>query len=310
MTPATISLKVLSTEEASQYQSMTFPKYRSLLCQASETGPVLAVLVEVNGESAGLALGRRNRDSDSNLLKSGEVLSLFVKKTHRGQWLSRQLLQRLSDELHQRGCRNLSLVYMTGGPSQTAIEALLVHQGWSEPELRMLVFKTELERLRHAHWLNAVRLPKKFDLVHWRELSSGEREKLKRDQQQNEWIPKDLDPFLFEGVGVDGSPPEPACSLALKEGSRVCGWVLSHRLDGKTVRFSCGFVRPDLQAVLLLMPIYLEAGSRARDIGYEYASWTVPHWHKEMARFARNRMPEYCVEFSETRSSHKCLVSD
>lgn len=300
MTRATIALKVLSTDKASQYQSMTFPKYRMLLSNASTKGSVVAVLVEVDDEPVGLGLGKRNSEGDS-----GEVLSLFVKKTHRGRWLSRSLLSRLSEELQSRGCRSISLVYMTGGPSQPAIEALLRGQGWSDPELRMLVFKTELERLRHAHWLNAVRLPKRFNLVSWGELDSDQRDHLQREQREDNWIPKDLNPFQFEGVGVDGSPSEPACCLALEEGSRICGWVLSHRLDDRTVRFSCGFVRPDLQAVLLLMPIYLEAGFRARDLGYEFASWTVPHWHTEMARFARNRMPEYCVEFSETRTSEK-----
>lgn len=194
----------------------------------------------------------------------------------------------------------LTCTYVSEHPARPALEHVMACAGWTPPAPRMLMFQADLETMRSARWLQNVALEPDDALVPWTQLSDLERETLAVWQRAEEWIPQDLLPWRHE-EGCD-----PRTSLALRRDGRVVGWVITHALGPTTLRFSSGWVHPDLQRRGRLFALYGAAGDRAIEAGFTHASWTVPLHHEAKAAFARRWMAPH-ARCRETLGSAKVL---
>jgi Acetyltransferase (GNAT) family. len=311
--PTGLELRRLgSPEHAFPFRSMTFPRFVPVLRQAGANPGVVAIGATIaggpaDGSEVGLALGWLGPTSNG----AAELLSLNVRADRRGTGIGRALLAELERVFIALGAASLASVYMTRLPSVSAFEAVLRARGWSDPVRRMLVFRTRRERLREADWFDLFQtLPPGTQIKPWHEITDVERAVLQRNLAENPGrAPDDVNPFRFEGRGIDDSAPEPALSLACLVDGEIVGWNMAHRIGPASVRFSCSYVWPDKQARLPLLALWDWAFHRLEPAGYTHVSWAVSPHHEAMVRFNEQMLLPYVDEFDETRGSIKTFAA-
>jgi len=276
---------------AAAFLPLTFPSHRPVLGHPESDG--LAVGIYHEDVPIGLALAR-----PLAIPGRAELLSLFVVPDHRHRGLGGALLTRLEALLVRKGFSMMTAVYTGGKPTTPFLTQLLARNGWLAPLRRMMVFKADLAAFGQAPFLTRGELDDSFALLRWDDLDPAEREAL----HNAPWVPEDLAPWhhLHE-------THEPDTSLALRHDGQVVGWVITHHLDHGLLRFSTGYMRPDLQRRGRLFPLYLESGKRALAKGYTRASWTVPFHHTSKAAFARRWMLPYVQSYAESFGTAKWL---
>ena len=276
------------------YQAFTFPRFRPRLQALKPQGLTIASAASDSNQPIGLALAEIEPDG-----KSAEVLSIFVEPDYRRQGIGLALLIRLEQELFSRGCISAELVYTTGQPTTPALERLLQKCNWASPQARMLLCKASLPLMMKAPWLEKATLPSSYTIFPWAEITQDERIAIQQQQEVSPWIPKDLNPFKHE------ENFEPLNSLGLRYQGQVVGWIITHRLATDTIRYSCGFVNPDLQK----RGVYISLIANAIQIQYKEkiikGIWTVPLVHTPMVHFVKKRMAPYLTSLEETRGSFK-----
>jgi GNAT superfamily N-acetyltransferase len=290
------TLQTLNSITAMPYQRLTFPSYRDRLYNLTPT-TTLAIGAMVDEQAIGLALAEMLPDG-----RSATVLSIFVDSCYRDRGIGTALLARLEQELQHRGCAELELVYVTGKPSTAALERLLHRCGWDEPQPRMIICKSTTDRIAAAPWMQKTHLPASFQIVPWTEITAGDRAWIQQQQLDDPWIPPDLVPFQLE------ENFEPINSLGLRYHGQIVGWVITHRLDPNTIRYTCSFVREDLQRMGRIVPMYVAAIQRQHQAGIKQGIWTVPLRHTAMYTFVQQRMADYMTSIEETRGVSKPLA--
>ncbi|MBO3462767.1 GNAT family N-acetyltransferase [Aetokthonos hydrillicola Thurmond2011] len=289
------SLQILDSSTAAAYESMTFPLFRSHLQVLEPQGLTVAIGAADLGQPIGLALAEIQSDHHS-----AKVLSLYVSPERRNAGIGRALLTRLEQVLSQRGCTNVSIVYMTGKPTTSALEHLLQKCHWSTPTPRMLICKSD-NRALDAPWLKIYEhLPPSFAIFPWCELTNDERIAIEKQQETNPWIPNELVPFPHE----EGM--EPLTSFGLRYQGQVVGWLITHRIYPDTIRYTCDWVREDLQKTGCLLALHAKAHKRQAIAKIPKAIWTVPLQHSNMVRFEEYEK-DYLTSIEQTNGSFKIL---
>lgn len=294
-----LELRHLGRMEASLYVHMTYPAYRSLLWPYLAGPGVVAIGAACAGRMVGLGLALIVSPPDE-----ARILSIYVVQEERGHGVGYALFERLEKELRGRGCRSASVVFKDGGSSASALRALLAHRRWSPPRARTLICKAD-GRFLAAPWFHKCKLPEEYSIFPWTELTPAERCSLYERQGVQRWIPDDLLPERHEpGMAALNS-------VGLRLHHEVVGWVITQRIGPQLYRYSCSFVRDDLQRSLRIVPLYQEAIRRqAREHGISSVGiWTVPARHVAMARFARRRMRPYLLSLDESMESCKDFAS-
>ncbi len=291
-----LQLELLNPLTALPYQAFTFPTFRARL---QRLGPLSIAIGAVKaGCPVGLVLAELSPD-----LRVAEVLSIFVTPAARRSGVGTALLTQLEQTLAERGCTEVQMVFMTGKPAIAALEQLLEKRHWTAPEPRMIVCKSTIDRITQAPWMAQNRLPASFTLFPWHELTAAERDTLHQEQQTATWFPADLAPLAQEQENL-----EPLNSLGVRYQGSVVGWVMTHRLNADTIRYTCSFIRADLQRRGRIIPLYVEAIRRQAIAGIPNGIWTVPLRHTAMFNFVQNRMASYMTSIEMTKGTTKQLT--
>ena len=292
------SLEVLDSSTAKVYEKMTFPLFRPRLQTLDPEGMTVAVGATDLGKPIGLVLAQIQPGAIST-----EVLSLYVSAERRNAGIGTALLNFLEEVLLKRGCRSLSMVYMTGKPTTPALEKLLEKCGWSSPTPRMLICKSD-RRVLDAPWLKMYeKLPPSFTIFPWCEVTNEERITMEEQQKTDPWIPEELVPFLHE----EGM--EALTSFGLRYQGQVVGWLITHRIFPDTIRYTCDWVREDLQKTGCLIALHAKAHKRQAIAKIPKAIWTVPLHHENMVRFEEYEK-EYLTSMEQTKGSFKILDTE
>jgi GNAT superfamily N-acetyltransferase len=285
-----------SAAAASWFHHMTFPAYQHLLAFEGSRPVPFALAVRSAGRPAALALAAPVSAD------SAQLLSVFVEKEARHRGLATELVERTATECASRGFIRLTATYMLEASQigTAPVEIIFARNGWSNPERRMLVVHCSIESVRNAAWMKRRQLPAGHEIVSWVDVTSVEREEIQQSNARAPWIPPDLVPFKHE------TNLEPVTSVALRLNGQVLGWCLNHGVGDK-LRFTCSFVRDDLQGRGRVFSLYQEAVARAPRAGFSVGMWTVPVWHARMVQFAERHMRPYSLFFGETRGVEKRL---
>ncbi|MEA5627194.1 GNAT family N-acetyltransferase [Nostoc sp. UHCC 0251] len=281
--------------EALAYQTFTFPLFRPHLQVLKPGSSIVAIAASNASEPIGLALSEIQPNG-----KLAQVLSIFVAPFYRRQGIGTALLRRLESQLRSQGCTHLELVYTTGKTTTPALERLLEICDWNSPQPRMLVGKSTYSSMINAPWMKRTALPASYSLFPWQEITQDDRTAL--EQQTNSWIPSQLMPFQHE------QNLEPLNSLGLRYQGDVVGWIITHRLDPETIRYTSGFVRPDLQKAGRYISLIANAIQLQIDAKVLFGIWTVPFVYPAMVSFVRQRMLPYMIAIEESRISSKNLI--
>ncbi len=300
---ATIKYRVLDrTSETAAllpFHALTFPSLRALLDGRDPAAWPVAVGALLDGEPIGLALGGLPNTPE----RQPALVSLYVLPAHRQRGVATELLARFEREMAARSCTEVETVFTTNKPGAAEFAAVLARRGWSPPEMRMLLIKLNIHSLRTADWFQRTPLPPDEEIIRWRDVTAAEREDLRRSQEQEGWIAKDLVPFDHE---------KGAClhtSMALRKGGRIVGWMICHLIDSVHQRYTCGYVRPELMRLGRYFQLMVAASEPLCTPEYPASVpiYTVPSWHPRMVRFADRRMVPHATFRGETMGSRKAL---
>lgn len=284
----------LERGDAARYGAMTFPSFRELI-DVDENA--VAIGVERSGEPCGMALGYFPPDQDPEI---SHLLSLFVDPEHRGRGLGETLLHRFEDLVRVAGKKCLRATYMTGKPGIEAFEHVLQKCAWDAPRTRMIVVKSTIPVIAHAPWMRLTELPEGMEILAWSDVTEADRAALRCSHEETHWIAEDLIPFDHE------ENYDPCTSVALRHEGQIVGWVINHQMSRQLIRFTCAYMRPDLQRLGRIVWLYAESVRRMERHGFHEGMWTIPLKHPRHAAFARRWMAPYSTFFGETRGVEKC----
>ncbi len=293
--PATRSL-------GEEWAGMTFPFHRHLLgllgTGASDPKGVTPVAryALVDGQPAGLILA----ELPTPQRPSAELLSMFVVPEQRGRGLATSLLEGLEADLANAGVSELIGTYMTGKPSISAIERIFVKRGFTPPELRKIVVKYTPEEPSRALWYRRAKMPSHASIFPWVELTPEERDALKRSQSETAWIPPLLEPWRSDKVFDEVS------SFGMRRHGEVVGWVINHRVQPDLVRFTTSFMRPDMQRLGAIFPLYVASLKSLEGSGITCVFVTSAEF-ANMVQFALRRVAPFVHYTGETRGVSKAL---
>ncbi len=280
-------------QEASKYYKLTFPLYYRQLRACTLEGNVVAIAIQNTDQPIALALAEIKSD------RQAEILSIFVEPSHRKQGLGNALLEQLLEELKKRHCNGVEMVYISGKSSTPALERLLQKLDFTAPKPRMLVCKGDRKMLE-APWLQQeYRLPRTMEIVSWLAITPEEKQQIQDSQTENPWIPEDLIPFQHE------KNLEPLNSVGIRYQNRVVGWIITHRLELDTIRYTCSFIKQNLQKRGLIIPAYsqsIKLQTAKPDI--PKVIWTVPFKYTPMVNFMKKNLA-YMVSVEESRGVSK-----
>ena len=282
-------IQLSDAKAAAQYRSMTFPAFQGLLNFNSADVAPLAVGTLQNEAPAGLALLVTSPNTGE-----AELLSIFVAPRLRRNGIALELMQRTLAYCKTQNIQKISASYMSGQDSTQTLENIFNKTGWTAPQTRMLVVRCSLDSIKSAPWLNRYALPKGYEVLPWAQVTTAEREALRVSNLEKPWIAPDLVPFDFE------ENYEPVTSVALRVNGAIVGWCLTHAVEGM-LRFTCAFVRKDLQRLGRLLLLWDEVVARMPHAGCSVSMWTIRLSSKSMVDFARKHMQPYSIYFGETR---------
>ncbi|MEP6668094.1 MAG: GNAT family N-acetyltransferase [Chthoniobacter sp.] len=283
----------LQRGDALPYAAMTYPSFQNLMDVDEHA---CAIGVKKAGRVCGMALGYFPPDQEPDV---SHLLSLFVDPADRGHGLGHGLLQRFEDMLREEGKHCVRATYMTGKPGIEAFERVLQKCQWDEPVTRMVVVKSTIPIIKNAPWMKLTELPAGMDMVAWTDVTEAERAEIRRSHEEKPWIAEDLVPFDHE------ENFDPCTSVALRQDGKVVGWVINHQMSRLLIRFTCSFVRKDLQRLGRIVWLYVESVRRMEVHGFFEGMWTVPLKHPRTVAFTRRWMAPYSSFFGETRGVEK-----
>lgn len=293
------SLTRLNTFTAQNYKTVIFPHLQPLLRNLSSDDSLVAIGAACSDQPVGLILAEVWPEEHDEY--SAEVRSIFVAASHRCSGIGTALLTAMEDELRQRGCRSVILVYPTGKPTTPALERLQQKCQWSPPQPRMLVCQTTPKKMMDAPWMYRHSLPTSFSTFLWSELTKDEKRIIQRQQQAERWYPEALSPFQDEEF------IEPLNSLGLRYQEEVVGWMITHRYAPDTIRYTALFVRQEFHKMGRAIPLLAEAIYLQNSSKIPLGIFVIDLENEPMCRFMRRRMSPYIISITETRSSVKLL---
>lgn len=292
------TIALLNSQTATKYQYLTFPSYQKHLSQIGSK--IIAIGASLIQQPIGLALAQIESESEGRVAK---VLSLFVKQRYRNSGIATALMAELEAQLLAKGCNKVKLVYMSGKPSTPILEKLLTKLNWQQSRSRMLVCRSTTAKIATAPWLQKYRLASAYTLLPWIDLVPQSKQKIVQQQSQKKWYPETLSPFKQQ------HQLEPLNSLCLLYRGDVVGWMITHRIDPTTIRYTSLFIREDLQKVGRAIPMLAAAIARQVESEVVNGIWTVELDNDRMLQFVKRRLAPYLTSLTETRSREKLLVS-
>lgn len=298
---------------AAAFKNMTYEAYRRLLSleiqprspAEGDHRPVepIVLAARIGGRPAGLLVGEWPASEPAATEKSTfgdavpRVLSIYVSAADRRRGVGGALLAAFEADVARRGGGIAEAVYTTGKPPIEWLEKIFARQNWTPPAGRSLLVRFTPQAAFASDLLRERRLAMQregLEIVPWSELGDGGLETLRRSDQDGPWIAPFLAPWRYDLEGCD-----PSSVFARRDG-RVVGWVITHRPDPHTVRFTCSFMHPDLAPEGRIVALYEAVLKKVRGNCRE-CSFTTPFDYPAMIKFIRRRLAPISHVVAETR---------
>lgn len=247
----------------SAYAGLTFPRLAPRL--TALTPPWLAVGATLAGVPVGLALGTLNDEGEALLL------SVVVTPAVRRQGIGRRLLATFAETAAAAGAHCVIAAYSSrlAPGDAAALVAAAAAAGWSPPVLRELICFSEAGPMVEA-------------VARWPAVSGRLRDA--QGVRYEPWQPLDAADHAAIAAMADGdgymphmhpdwspAPPLPECSVAVRRGGALVGWVVAEQAAGvplpgyrdrPAVTYRSAYLRPDLWHTGALVGAYWHAFDR------------------------------------------------
>jgi len=286
----------LTAQTLEPYAGLTFPSLapgsRRL---ASLSGELLAVSAMAGGTMVGLAIAERSAQHPAQ----AAVCSLMVAPEWRRQGIGARLLRHLERFVVQQGAQALALRYHTSAARPSPVEPLLAHLGWPAPRTDFVLLQSSAERLAGTGWNTRFPIAAPYALFAWADATAA-----------------DLAAALSLGAPPELLPPpphaaglEPAVSLGLRWRGALVGWLIAHRVDARTVRYSSLYVAPAHRSRARGPALAAEGFARQRTAGIPQAKAAVQVGNAAAWPTFERRMQAYFPVVGQARSARVELSS-
>ncbi len=287
-----ISIGEIPFQQRPAFAGFTFPSYRRMVAEPKLHPAAICVGMASDRRPAGLAL------LEWETRETAALVSIWIQPDWRRQGLGARLLGKAEEIAARRGIVEMSSVHMTTLPALDAFEALLRRREWDPPQLRMYALKSNLSLIYQSPWMTKPPvLEPEYTLTPWADTTEDE---VLEAGSKATYHPLIWPPNLSNDYDRHSS-------LAVRRSGELVGWIINHPVNTRMLRFTCSYLRDDLQGRGRMAAVMAASIRRADEAGYTEATWTVPMVFPRMAIFARRHLFPYCFEVAETRASRKAL---
>ena len=218
----------LTPDNLAPYAGLTHP---ALTPGSNALGRICGELLGLSAMAAGtmvaLAIAERRPEGGAQLI------SLKVDPAWLRRGIGSGLLQRLMVFLAKEGITPLAVRYAASAEISTTFEPILRRLKWSQPHTEFVLLKGDSANLAAIDWADRYTINAPYRLASWHELSNQQRE-----QANGIGAPRELLP------PANASGLEPAISQGLLHEQQLVGWLIAHRTDASSVRYSSLYVAP------------------------------------------------------------------
>lgn len=234
---------------------------------------------------------------------SAQLLSLLVLPGQRRKGIANQLLELAEERAARMGLGSLSVRLRSHWAMNEAMTALLEKRGWLPPLVQSLRCRSTLEKLSAAPWLkNSPRLAPELELVNWTALTAAERAQIERVWATKNEASREHRPWPMP------DRLDPSTSVAVRRGSHVAGWMVTHRIKPETLQYSAWYVDPELRRSNAAAVLLIESIRRQINSGIPNLHWEFSADNRPMMNLMRRHLKPWLSGYSEVRTSGKVLA--
>ena len=264
----------LTPANLAPYAKLTFPSLAAGSSALSRIeGELLGLSAMASGVMVGFAIAEQQADGTAKLL------SLKVDQSWRRRGIGTGLLQRLMVFLAKEGIAPLTLRYKASQELSTCFEPILARLDWSKPCTDFVLLEGRSHQLASIDWADRFPISAPYRLLPWDQLS---------ESQQNQAGTLDASAELHPPIDPRGL--EPAISLALLHHDAPVGWVLAHRTDAESVRYSSLFVAPGHRSRARGMALLAEGFRRQYNGAIPIARAAIDHRNAAILRLLKRHL--------------------
>ena len=277
----------LTPQTLAPYAGMTFPSLApGSPGLARVTGELLAVSAMCDGTMVGMAVAERHDDGSAGLV------SLMVQPEMRLRGIATRMVAYLQKFLTQEGVRELRVRFHASAATTASFEPLLRRLAWSAPQTDFVLIQSSAELLCTTGWNTRFPLAAPYTLFPWLQAT-----------------PDDLAAAAALGAPVLLLPPasmqgvEGAVSLGLRCRGTLVGWLIAHRVDAYTVRYSSLYVAPSHRARGQALALIAEGVGCQRLAGIPRAKAAIAPDSTAFLRLQQRHLHSFLQGMGQSRSS-------
>lgn len=174
------------------------------------------------------------------IMGSLDVLHLEVDPVHRNKRIGTTLLAKVQEEAKKQNAKVFSLVYLEGTPETPFVEKILKTNQWKGTRPFLLKAWFDPNKFDHPMLKLPFEYPPGYKTFPWKKLKPSQRKDLLHRDQQNHFL------HVFSPFN-DEKNIEHLNSLGLEYKGRVVGWMINHKIDPDTIRYTVLYVEPSLK---------------------------------------------------------------
>ena len=288
----------LTPQTLAPYAAMTFPSLAPGSPRLMRvTGELLAVSAMTDGTMVGMAIAERHTDGSANLI------SLMVQPDMRRRGVATRMVANLQKFLAREGVRELRVRYHThassyvtsNASSNAKIEPLLRRLAWAVPRTDFVLIQSSADLLATTGWNTRFPLTAPYSLFPWLQATPDDLAVAPGLDAPAQLLP----PASNQGL-------EPSVSLGLRCHGALVGWLIAHRVDDHTVRYSSLYVAPAHRARARGLALLAEGFCRQHEAGIPRAkaaiAWDTPDSSAFLRVQQRHLLP-FLTGLGQSRSS-------
>lgn len=296
-----LDLASLDAKIRQQYEALTLPKFHCCLQMKNPNGAtpvtIIAIAATWNDEPVGLILA-----TYYDKLHQAEVHSYFVTEAHRRKTIGTQLFQVLEAEARAKPCSFIFVRYPASESYSPYLEQILKHLDWTQPVKNIIHCNFDANTFSPPWWRRDYSYSSSLTVFPWKELTELDREKI-LSQIRRAVVHYSVSPFKEE------STIEHLNSLGFRHEGEVVGWMITHRMDPDTIRYSALYIQPKFQmhgdAIKLLCDALWR--HKASGIRYGLCEVNITMTKSKWINFVERRLMPYASSVTYTNIAFRYL---
>lgn len=197
-------------------------------------GEGFLLVAKWSGECAGFLLA-----SASIGTRSSEIEALAVLPAFRRRGIASQMVRIFEDRARDLESIVGIVLYEDRHPDLADIQSILKSRGWKKPQLQIQRYHFQVHEFHPPWFEREYPLSSDFEIFPWKNLTDQERSRIDY-QLRGGTFDADVHPFSETTYTT-----EYLNSLGMRHKGELIGWMVTHRLQPDTIRYSCFYIRDD-----------------------------------------------------------------